>query len=60
MRKRMFVSFPGGTGFVPPGTDKAETQDVAAQYPKEVDRLKKQWHQWAKTHQVLPKPTAKR
>ena len=41
-------------------TDKAETQDVAAQNPDLVRQLESQWRQWAATHQVVPKPNRKR
>ncbi len=40
-------------------TDKSETQDVAAQHPDKVRQLESQWHQWANTHQVFPKPGKK-
>lgn len=40
-------------------TDKTETQDVATQYPDKVRQLESQWHQWANTHQVFPKPGKK-
>ena len=39
--------------------DKSETQDVAAQHPDKVRQLESQWHQWANTHQVFPKPGKK-
>ncbi|MVM31704.1 sulfatase-like hydrolase/transferase [Spirosoma sp. HMF4905] len=41
-------------------TDKSETQDVAAQYPDKVRQLENQWHQWANSHQVFPKPSKKK
>ncbi|WP_408641485.1 hypothetical protein [Spirosoma telluris] len=41
-------------------TDKSEMQDVAAQYPDKVRQLESQWHQWATTHQVFPKPGKKK
>lgn len=40
-------------------TDKAETQDLAAQHPDKVRQLADLWQQWASTHQVFPKPTRK-
>ncbi|GAB3997366.1 arylsulfatase [Spirosoma daeguense] len=41
-------------------TDKSETQDVAVQHPDKVRQLTAQWQQWAKTHQVFPKPAKKK
>ncbi|QMW00859.1 arylsulfatase [Spirosoma foliorum] len=41
-------------------TDKSETHDVAAQFPDKVRQLESQWHQWANTHQVFPKPGKKK
>ncbi|MFN8345230.1 MAG: arylsulfatase [Spirosomataceae bacterium] len=40
--------------------DKTETNELTEKYPEKVSELKKLWHQWATTHQVLPKPPAKR
>ncbi|GAB4040747.1 arylsulfatase [Spirosoma gilvum] len=40
-------------------TDRTETQDVAAQHPDKVRQLASEWQQWAKTHQVFPKPGKK-
>ena len=37
-------------------TDRTEIQDLATRYPERVRQLKSQWHQWANTHQVFPKP----
>lgn len=37
-------------------SDKTETTDLAARYPEKVRELERHWDQWAKTHQVLPKP----
>ncbi len=37
-------------------TDKTETEDVATQHPDKVNQLASRWRQWAKAHQVLPKP----
>jgi len=36
------------------GTDRAETNNLAAQYPQKVKELSALWYQWAKTHLVLP------
>ncbi len=36
--------------------DQSETRDVAAQHPDIVARLSRQWQEWARTHDVLPKP----
>lgn len=40
-------------------TDRTETQDVAAQHPDKVRQLASEWHQWARMHQVFPKPGKK-
>ncbi len=40
--------------------DRSETRDVAAQYPEKVRQLTQLWRQWANTHQVFPKPVAKK
>lgn len=40
-------------------TDGTETQDIAAQHPDKVQQLVGEWHQWANTHQVYPKPRTK-
>lgn len=36
--------------------DQTEMNDVAADYPDVVARLSAQWEQWARNHQVFPKP----
>ncbi|EGF26479.1 arylsulfatase [Rhodopirellula baltica] len=40
--------------------DRTEQVNLAAENPDEVSNLQKQWRQWAKSHQVLPKPTKKK
>lgn len=40
-------------------TDRAETQDVAVHHPDKVRQLASEWHQWARRHQVFPKPGKK-
>jgi arylsulfatase len=40
--------------------DRTEQVNLAADNPDEVSELQKQWRQWAKSHQVLPKPTKKK
>ncbi|WP_039961526.1 arylsulfatase [Rhodopirellula europaea] len=42
------------------GTDRTEQANLATANPDEVSDLQKQWRQWAKSHQVLPKPTKKK
>lgn len=39
--------------------DETETSDLAAQYPDVVQRLEKEWQEWADKNQVLPKPKAR-
>jgi arylsulfatase len=39
--------------------DQTETENVAARHPEKVRELESKWQQWAKTHQVLPKPGKK-
>jgi arylsulfatase A-like enzyme len=36
--------------------DETELNDMAAQHPDIVQKLARQWRQWANTHQVFPKP----
>jgi arylsulfatase len=36
--------------------DQTELNDLAAQQPAKVQKLAAQWQQWARTHQVYPKP----
>jgi arylsulfatase A-like enzyme len=36
--------------------DQTELHDLAAQQPAKVQELAAQWQQWARTHQVYPKP----
>lgn len=36
--------------------DEAELKDVAGKHPDVVNRLAAQWQNWARTHQVFPKP----
>ena len=36
------------------GTDRSETNNLAAQYPQKVKELSTLWYQWAQTHLVLP------
>lgn len=36
--------------------DEAELNDVAGKHPDVVSRLAAQWQNWARTHQVFPKP----
>ncbi len=40
-------------------TDRTETQDVAVHHPDKVRQLAFEWHQWARRHQVFPKPGKK-
>jgi arylsulfatase len=42
------------------GADRTEQANLATANPDEVSDLQKQWRQWAKSHQVLPKPTKKK
>ena len=37
--------------------DKTETNDLAEGNPAKVQELEFLWNQWAKTHQVFPKPS---
>ncbi len=37
-------------------TDRAETNDLAKQYPEKVKQLAQQWQSWAKRINVFPKP----
>ncbi|MEM6777554.1 MAG: arylsulfatase [Planctomycetota bacterium] len=37
--------------------DRTEQKDLSADRPRDVQRLKRMWQQWASSHQVLPKPT---
>jgi arylsulfatase A-like enzyme len=41
-------------------TDKAETNDLAAQHPDKVKELNTKWRTWANTHMVYPKPAKKK
>lgn len=38
--------------------DRTEQHDLAATHPEEVERLTAQWRKWARSANVLPKPTA--
>ncbi|MEZ6091441.1 MAG: arylsulfatase [Pirellulaceae bacterium] len=40
-------------------SDRTEQHDLAADRPEEVEALSKQWRQWARSANVLPKPEAK-
>jgi arylsulfatase len=39
--------------------DRTEQHDLAGMFPDEVRRLSQQWHAWAKSANVLPKPARK-
>jgi arylsulfatase len=41
-------------------TDRTEQQNLASQYPEEVERLSARWTGWAKASNVLPKPKQNR
>lgn len=36
--------------------DESEIHDVSSKYPEVVSKLSAQWYNWARTHQVFPKP----
>jgi arylsulfatase A-like enzyme len=36
--------------------DQSETNDLAAIHPEKVKHLAALWQQWARSHQVFPKP----
>jgi len=40
--------------------DRTEQNNLAAARPEKAEALRKQWEQWAASHQVLPKPKQKR
>lgn len=40
--------------------DRTEQVDLASEHPDEVAQLKKQWRQWAQSHQVVPRPNKKK
>ncbi len=39
--------------------DRTETNDVAAEHPDLVEKLKNKWNEWANKNKVLPKPDVK-
>ncbi len=39
--------------------DRTETNNVAAQHPDLVEKLKNKWNEWANKNKVLPKPDVK-